>query len=73
MSESLADRAVVALADVKAIGANMDSEHPMRHVVRELKHSAERILSDAIQQATNIAYTAGHIVKDYGEATKGGK
>lgn len=64
-NESLADRAVMALADVKAMGANMDNNHPMRHNVRELKQSAEAILSHAIGQAQRLTYIAERLVKDF--------
>lgn len=71
-NESLADRAVDALAEVRAIGENMDNEHSMRHTVRSMKRVAEQILSDAMRQATEIAYQAKRLVKDHDEAMKGG-
>ncbi len=70
-SQSLADCAVEALALVRAIGENMDNEHPMRHAVRDIKRSAEQILSDANRQATGLAYLAQRLVKDYDADTKG--
>ncbi len=65
MSESIADRAVVAMADVKAMGATLDNNHPMRHSVRELKQVAEAILSDAICQAQRLTFAAERLVKDF--------
>lgn len=65
---SLADSAVQTLADIRAIGAGMSSEHPMRHSARTLQHTAERILSDAFYQASNIAQQAKQILSDHDEA-----
>lgn len=65
---SLADSAVIALAEVRAIGEKLDNEHPMRHAVRSMKRTAEQILSDAMRQATDISYQAKQLVKDHDEA-----
>jgi poly-gamma-glutamate capsule biosynthesis protein CapA/YwtB (metallophosphatase superfamily) len=65
---SLADDTIAALQAIKAIGENLDSlndEHPMRHAVRGMKRTAEAILTDAIKQATDIAYQANQLIKDY--------
>lgn len=68
--QSLADCAVAVLAEIRSIDANQDTSHPMRHTVRALKRVAERIMSDAMQQASDLAYQANQIVKDYDEAEK---
>lgn len=69
--QSLADCAVSALAEVRAMGENLDNEHPMRHAVRNMKRMAEQIMTDSMRQATELAYNAERLVKDYDEATKG--
>lgn len=69
--QSLADCAVSALAEVRAIGETLDNEHPMRHTVRNMKRMAEQIMSDAMRQATELSYNAERLVKDYDEAMKG--
>ena len=68
---SLADNAVSVLAEVKAIGADIPLLHPMRYCVNELRRNAEQILTDAMRQASQIAYAAGRIVRDYDENSKG--
>lgn len=70
-TQSLADCAVSALAEVRAIGETLDNEHPMRHTVRNMKRMAEQIMSDAMRQATELSYNAERLVKDYDEAMKG--
>lgn len=67
---SLSDDAIVALSDVRRIGENLDDEHPMRHAVRNLKRSAETLISDAMRQATDLSYQAAQLVKDYDESIK---
>ena len=69
-SESLADRAVAALAEVKAMGQGLDSDHPMRHAVRELKSVATQVLDDALNEAIRLAYLSERMVKDFDEAQK---
>lgn len=65
---SLADDVVIALAEVRAIGENMDNEHPMRHAVRSMKRTAEDIIGNAMRQATDLAYQATRLEKDFQEA-----
>lgn len=67
---SLSDDAILALSEVRRIGESMDDEHLMRHAVRNMKRSAETIISDAMRQATDIAYQAAQLVKDYDESLK---
>lgn len=68
---SLADCAVSALAEVRAMGDNMENDHPMRHAVRSMKRIAEQILSDAMRQAVDLAYQSKQLVKDHDEAMTG--
>jgi len=65
---SLADKAVSALASVRAIGEKLDSEHPMRHAVRCMKRTAETILEDAMRNAEEIANQAKQLIKDYDDS-----
>lgn len=67
---SLSDDAITALSAVRQVGENLDDDHPMRHVVRNMKRSAETILGDAIRQATDLAYQAAQLVKDYDDSLK---
>lgn len=68
--QSLPERAVYALSMVREIGETMDGTHPMRHNVRSMKQTAERILSDAFEQATGLAYQATQLVVDFDAAMK---
>jgi hypothetical protein len=65
---SLSDDAISALSDVKRIDDDMDNEHPMRHAVWSMKRQAETLLSNAFRQATELAYLAGQVAKDYDKA-----
>ena len=71
-NQSLADDLIVAISEVKKIGESVNNDHPMRHQVRGMKDMACRILSDSAFQATNLAYQARRLIKDYDEAMKGG-
>lgn len=68
--ESLADRAVIALADVRGMGEKIDNDHPMRHHVRAMQSTAQSILADAFRHATEIAYRAGNLLEDYEDAVR---
>lgn len=72
MSESIADTAVRALNEVQAMDERVDSNHPLRHTVREMKQVAQCIISNAMDQAARLAYCAERMVKDYDEAKKKG-
>jgi hypothetical protein len=61
----LADYAVAALAEVRAMGETLDNDHPMRHAVRNMKRTAEQILESAMRQACDLAYQSKQVVKDY--------
>jgi hypothetical protein len=65
---SLSDDAISALSEVKQIGEKLDDDHPMRHAARSMKRQAENILSNAFRQATELAYLAGQVTKDYDKA-----
>jgi hypothetical protein len=58
MSDSLADRAVHALALVAAMGENLSNDDPERHIVRNMKRTAEQAMSNAFQLASDLAYQA---------------
>lgn len=61
---SLADKAVDAIAAVRAMGEGLGMEHPERHAVRDLKRAAEAILETALHQARGLAYTAEGLSTD---------
>ena len=62
---SLADEAIIALAEVRAIGEKLGDEHPMRHAVRNIKRVAEDILTQSLRQVTDLSYQAERLVKDF--------
>ena len=70
---SLADNVIITLAQVRAIGEQLDTDHPMRHIVRRMKMFSEQIISDALRQASNLAYEADQVINDYDKANKGEK
>lgn len=61
---SLAEKAVDAIAAVRAMGEGLGMEHPERHAVRDLKRAAEAILETALHQARGLAYTAEGLSTD---------
>lgn len=65
MSSSLSENVVIALAEVRSIGEELDNDHPMRHCVRTMKQMAEQIMSDAARKASEISYLAKQAVKDH--------
>lgn len=66
---SINDRAVFALAIVADIGKDLSNDSPERHIVRRMKRVAEEIMSDAFVRATEIAWQAGDVSKEF-EAMK---
>lgn len=62
--QSLADKAVDAIAAVRAMGEGLGMDHPERHAVRDLKRAAEAILETALHQARGLAYTAEGLSTD---------
>lgn len=69
-NNSLADDVIAALSEVRRIGENMDNEHPMRNSVRDMKRTAESIIAEAMRNATDLAYQAQRLVKDYDSSVK---
>jgi hypothetical protein len=57
-TKSLADLAVEALAEVRAMDSGVELEHPERHTVRDMKSTAEQILDQAFRQAKRLAASA---------------
>lgn len=57
-TKSLADRAVETLAAVRSMDAGMALENSERHVVREMKATAEQIIEQALRQAQRLATSA---------------
>ncbi len=55
---SLADRAVVVLAELRALADSIDNTSPARHVVRSLQREAEALLDDALRRASGIVWAA---------------
>ncbi len=62
---SINDRAVFALAIVADIGKDLSNDAPERHIVRRMKRVAEEIMSDAFVRATEIAWQAGDVSKEF--------
>lgn len=57
-ARSLADAAVETLAAIRAMDDGMTLDHPERHVIRDLKRTAESIVADALRQAQGLTFTA---------------
>jgi len=55
---SLADQVIHALAEVRAMDAGIDLEHPERHAVRSLKRAAEQTIANAMREAVDLAWQA---------------
>lgn len=58
MSESIADRAVAALAAVSRMRDGISIDHPERAAVREIHQVALSVLDEAFRQALRLAYAA---------------
>lgn len=58
---TLADRAIDALAKVKAMGDGLELHHPERHQVRQLQRLAESLLTDAFIAADSLAWQASDL------------
>jgi len=67
---SLADDVITALQESRNIGADVDDEHPMRHVLRSMKRYAEDSIQEAAVRASSIAHLSKQLVKDYEAAIK---
>lgn len=67
---SLADMAVETLAAVKAMDDGLTNEHPGRHQIRSLKRLAEKAIDDALRAATEMAYLAKDVRKEFAPKEK---
>lgn len=74
MSDSIAERFVTALAEIRKM--TDESDHPMRHEVYSLQASALEILSSSIQSAQNLSRLGRQMKRSFDdelkEAKKGG-
>ena len=71
MMASIADQAVEALAMVSSIGNDLTNEDPCRRLVRNMKRLAERDMEACFLRATDLAYQAQQIKKDFEAHIKG--
>lgn len=55
---SINDRAIEAMTAVSQIGRDLTNDSPERHIVRNLKRTAEQILSDAFCRVTDLHFQA---------------
>lgn len=60
---SLADQVIQALSAVRGIDEGVDNDAPERHQLRSLKRVAERIISDAMRTAIDLAWQAKDLRK----------
>ncbi len=60
---SLADKAVQALALVKAMDEGLEMTHPERHAVRSMKRVAQQLIEAGMQHAIDIALQAQDLRK----------
>ena len=63
-TESLADKAVYTIAAVRLMCEGVSNDHPERHTLRAIKHSAETILETALRQARELTFLAEHLSRD---------
>ena len=64
---SINDRAIEAMAAVSQIGNGLTNESPERHIIRNLKRTAEQILSDAFIRATDLSFQAMNVNNTFRE------
>ena len=64
---SINDRAIEAMAAVSQIGNGLTNESPERHIIRNLKRTAEQILSDAFIRATDLSFQAVNVSNTFRE------
>ena len=67
-TQGLADQTVYALARVREMGDLVESNHPMRHNIRRIKQLAEKLMLDAAQQASDLAWQAADLKSDFDKA-----
>lgn len=64
---SINDRAIEALSMVAQMGDGMTNDNPERHIIRNLKRSAEKALDQAFILAMDLAYQAQDVRKTFSE------
>lgn len=67
VTPSINDRAIEALSMVAQMGDGMSNDDPDRHIIRNLKRSAEKALDQAFILATDLAYQAQDVRKTFSE------
>jgi hypothetical protein len=68
---SLADTAVTTLANIQSLDLLIDGKHPLRHSIHSMKMLAEKMLSDAMYNATELTWKAKTIVRDFDRSMDG--
>lgn len=68
MSESLADRFIRVIADIRAMAPADDD--PMRYAIWHLQERAERVISEAIGTAHSLHTAACILKRDYSSAAE---
>lgn len=61
---SLADMFVEVMAEIAAIEAGIDNDHPHRHAFRRLRQTADVQLAEAMRNAVSIAEVARMLRRD---------
>lgn len=61
-TDTLADRAVMALSMVRSMTDGVTNDHPHRHVMMGMKRCAERVLADAFEVAIGLAFESQSVV-----------
>lgn len=67
---SLADTAVSTLANIRSLDSLVDDKHPLSYSIRSMRMLAEKMLSDAMYNATELTYKAKSVVSDFDKAKK---
>lgn len=68
MSNSIADRFIAVMADIRAM--DTESDNPMRHEVLSIQNAALNIIGAAIQEAHNLARNAKYLRSTCADAVK---
>lgn len=55
---SIADRFVYVMSQIQTIDDDVYNDNPHRYPLRKMKHTAEKILSDALNTAQEVVETA---------------
>lgn len=61
--ESISDTFVRVMGEIKKMNNDVDNDNPHRYPLRKMKQSAEKIILDALQSASEIVETS-RILKD---------